>query len=187
MDRNEAIRRIKAWDLDSDYMEVLRELIPELAESKDEEIRKKILTLVKKHAVNDERCQMEIYLEKQGNPKMSAEALREGVAHYGITQHQIDNWLKKYVEVESTEPKSTVCPKYKIGDVIRVKNSNHEFIISRITGEYYHSKGAFIEIRIADDVNGDWEYVRHISRKKGMRALQAAEKNKEDESFTGER
>ena len=102
------------------------------------------------------------WLEKQGSPKMSAEALREGVAHYGITQYQIDNWLKKYVEIESTEPKSTVCPKYEIGDVLRVKNSNHEFIISRITDGYYHSKGAFIEIRIADDVNGDWEYARHI-------------------------
>ena len=34
-------------------------------ESEDERIRKNILTLVKKHAVSHERCQMEAYLEKQ--------------------------------------------------------------------------------------------------------------------------
>ena len=36
MDREEAIRRIKAWNLDSDDMEVLAVVIPELAESEDE-------------------------------------------------------------------------------------------------------------------------------------------------------
>lgn len=40
--------------------------------------------------------------EKQGeqNPVISEDALREGIAHFGITQYQIDNWLKKYVDVE---------------------------------------------------------------------------------------
>ena len=40
-------------------------VIIELKESDDERIRKSILALVKKHAVNHERCQMEAYLEKQ--------------------------------------------------------------------------------------------------------------------------
>ena len=41
-------------------------------------------------------------LEKQGKkrPVISNNALREGIAHFGITQYQIDNWLKKYVDVE---------------------------------------------------------------------------------------
>ena len=42
------------------------------------------------------------WLEKQREqkPVISADALREGIAHFGITQHQIDNWLKKYVDVK---------------------------------------------------------------------------------------
>ena len=45
MTREEAIRRIKAWNLDSDDMEVLSVVIPELAENEDEKIRKEINTL----------------------------------------------------------------------------------------------------------------------------------------------
>lgn len=43
------------------------------------------------------------WLEKQGErkPIISNNALREGIAHFGITQYQIDNWLKKYVDVEN--------------------------------------------------------------------------------------
>ena len=43
-----------------------------------------------------------IGFEKQGEqkPVISNDALREGIAHFGITQYQIDNWLKKYVDVE---------------------------------------------------------------------------------------
>ena len=42
------------------------------------------------------------WLEKQGEqkPVISDDALREGISHFGITQYQIDNWLKKYVDVE---------------------------------------------------------------------------------------
>lgn len=43
MDREEAIRRIKAWNLDSDDREVLAVVIPELAESEDERIRKELV------------------------------------------------------------------------------------------------------------------------------------------------
>ena len=42
------------------------------------------------------------YLKEQGEQKsiISDDALREGKDYFGITQHQIDNWLKKYVHVE---------------------------------------------------------------------------------------
>lgn len=43
MTKEEAIRRIKSWNLDSDDMEVLSVVIPELAESEDEKIRKELL------------------------------------------------------------------------------------------------------------------------------------------------
>lgn len=89
-------------------------IILEPKESEDERIRKALLNAFQEsedslHMVltPHRRESFIAWLEKQGNPKMSAEALREGIAHYGITQYQIDNWLKKYVEVESTEPKSS--------------------------------------------------------------------------------
>ena len=43
--------------------------------------------------------------EKQGEqkPVISDDALKEGIAQFGITQYQIDNWLKKYVDVEKQE------------------------------------------------------------------------------------
>ena len=42
------------------------------------------------------------FFDEQGEqkPVISNDALREGIAHFGITQYQIDNWLKKYVDVE---------------------------------------------------------------------------------------
>lgn len=48
-------------------------------------------------------------LEKQGEqkPVISNDALREGIAHFGITQYQIDNWLKKYVDVEKQGEQKT--------------------------------------------------------------------------------
>ena len=56
MTREEAIRRIKAWNLDSDDMEVLAVVIPELAESEKE---KKMLAVISykisQHQGNDER------------------------------------------------------------------------------------------------------------------------------------
>ena len=49
------------------------------------------------------RCLKPKSLEKQGEqkPVISYDALREGIAHFGITQYQIDNWLKRYVDVEN--------------------------------------------------------------------------------------
>lgn len=85
---------------------------PELLQSEDERIRTKLLNLLKEllefggvaqdtWSMND--CKQFIaWLEKQAEqkPVISGDALREGIAHFGITQYQIDNWLKKYVDVE---------------------------------------------------------------------------------------
>lgn len=83
-------------------------------------------------------------LEKQyvHKPIISSNALREGIAHFGITQYQIDNWLKKYVDVEGNyydgvlralrvdelyklqekqgkqKPADKAQPKFKVGDWI---------------------------------------------------------------------
>lgn len=36
---------------------------------------------------------------KKDKPVISREVIREGVAHFGITQYQIDNWLKKHFDI----------------------------------------------------------------------------------------
>lgn len=72
MTREEAIKRIKAWDLDSDDREVLEVIIPELRESEDERIRKELIKVVsdiagdwpfEKHEITKKEALA--YLEKQ--------------------------------------------------------------------------------------------------------------------------
>jgi hypothetical protein len=64
------------------------------------------------------------WLEKKAEwkPVISDDALGEGIAHFGITQYQIDNWLKKYVDVEKQDEQK---PIFKIGDTI-VEKYFHE-------------------------------------------------------------
>lgn len=55
---------------------------------------------------------LEKVLYQEQKPVISDDVLREGIAHFGITQYQIDNWLKKYVDVEKQgEQKETLCDK----------------------------------------------------------------------------
>ena len=80
MTREEAIETIrrccpKVGDSQCDFESAMRELIPELRKSEDERIRKNILALVKKHAVNHERCQMEDYLENLKDASKAIEAV----------------------------------------------------------------------------------------------------------------
>lgn len=61
-------------------------------------------------------CDTKHELGKQGGQKpiISNDALREGIVHFGITQYQIDNWLKKYVDIEEQgEPKQDPCENCK--------------------------------------------------------------------------
>lgn len=93
MTKEEAIRRIKAWNLDSDDMEVLSAVIPELKESEDERIREIIrLALIasedelsdfyKVHNIRRKECTD--WLEKQKEPidpfdtKLFQDGVKEG-------------------------------------------------------------------------------------------------------------
>jgi hypothetical protein len=74
MDRKEAIEKARellaCGALSQEACDAIKRDFPELQESEDERTRKNILALVKKHAVNHERCQMEAYLEKQKEQKL---------------------------------------------------------------------------------------------------------------------
>ncbi len=67
----EALERatIEYKDEDRHLKASLERIFHELKDSEDEKIRKKIIKLVKEHSVNHERCQMETWLEKQGEQK----------------------------------------------------------------------------------------------------------------------
>lgn len=77
MTREEAIRRIKAWNLDSDDMEVLTVVIPELAESEDERIRKRLIEYFEGFRMGNAEVKWEglnvqevlVWLEKQKEQK----------------------------------------------------------------------------------------------------------------------
>lgn len=65
MKREEAIRRIKAWNLNSDDMKVLAVVIPELDENEDEKAHKRIEQLIRLNTSGAEKTHLLAYLEKQ--------------------------------------------------------------------------------------------------------------------------
>ena len=140
-------------------------IIVEPKESEDEKIRKVLINIVKgacdKYGIKYQGKEITeekllAWLEKQGEhkPVISDEAIREGVAHFGITQYQINYWLKKYVDVESKMRRlRKIEPKFKVGDTIRLKGSYAEFKITEISISegYYKGKGWSLDIMAADD------------------------------------
>lgn len=85
----------------------------------------------------------------KGKPFITPDAIREGMTKYGITQYQLDNWLKKYINVVNSERTKTkeIEPKFRVGDwLIRkdiVTNPSH---IVDIKKPYYYltEAGSFI-------------------------------------------
>lgn len=123
----EALERAKGVIEQNPLMEYLKKgieyIFPELKESEDERIRKGIIRNLEYLAdraegfVKDELKERIAWLEKQGEQKpiISNNALREGITHFGITQYQIDNWLKKYVDVEKQGEQKIKTPEESLG------------------------------------------------------------------------
>lgn len=117
MTREEAINEIRSWDfLNEKEIDAIQTLIPELCENEDERTRKRLIDFISdiKRISESGRTTWAVrkgdiemynaflsYLEKQKEqkPTISDEAIRDGVAHFGITQYQIDNWLKKHINI----------------------------------------------------------------------------------------
>lgn len=106
MTREEAIQTIcNIYQTDKEKL-ALEFLIPELKTYKEDAIKRDI-TYAIKCCYTDERAQpMFDWLkeQKEQKPTISDDAIREGVAHFGITQYQIDNWLKKHINVMEQKP-----------------------------------------------------------------------------------
>ena len=169
---DEAIERARVWKeksgMPADRQGILDDIFPELKVSEDEEVRKALYEYFKNRKDDgdiDETWygfsydKILAWLEKQGwqKPIISDDALREGIVHFGITQYQISNWLKKYVDVEKQgeqildnsvqtckdEKTIVIIPKFRIGD--EIKTSNEEsLIITKIDEKGYWSEDLFI-------------------------------------------
>lgn len=96
---------------------------PELAESKDERIRKEMIEILKKEAHDFPSS----VIAEKSNSWIS--------------------WLEKQGEQNTV----VIIPKFKIGDTIRPKGSLAEYTIESISGECYHGKGWGLHIGGDDD------------------------------------
>ena len=168
MDKNEAIEVLKKYQYDPEVREALECLHPELKESEDERIRKGLINYFNDFSLPTfgglGPKKIIAWLEKQGQhkPVISDEAIREGVAHFGITQYQISNWLKKYIDIEKQGSQNLAnsaktCkdePKFKVGDTIHEIGERHIFpmVIEKIEdGDYVCDNGSsFINIEFQD-------------------------------------
>ena len=110
MTREEALKKIKAWDfLNNDEIEVLETFIPELKESKEEWI---------------EKIRTEIISYLKNRPILS------------IPEHDaIATWLSWIEKQDKQKPADKVEPEIKVGDW--VVSGKYIVQISNIQGQYY--------------------------------------------------
>lgn len=104
---------------DTKEVRMVLSFFPELKENEDEKTIKEIKQFIHSRGMSLAQSKVDswiAWLEKQGEqkPVISYDALREGIGHFGITQYQIDYWLKKYVVVEKQcEQKQELLTKEK--------------------------------------------------------------------------
>ena len=113
----EALERAKKYHeghtLDVNPQAAMEYVFPVLRENGSEKIRKEIIQFLQlPHPQfvgkrNQEDWIAWLEKQKEQKPVISDDALREGIAHFGITQYQIDNWLKKYIDVEKQGEQKT--------------------------------------------------------------------------------
>lgn len=116
MTREEAIQRIKIWHLDDDVMKVLAVVIPELAESEDERIRKRICLCLDECVHSDiisdyERDECLAYIEKQKEQKPAG----------GSSEKQNSQWSEEDERI--WKDIFELCNRFGYGDACRLLKS----------------------------------------------------------------
>ena len=142
------------------YVEDMEDMFPELKESEDERIRKVLINMFKGYDIQKvgDFTDKEIiaWLEKQGEqkPSISDEALREGIIKFGITQYQIDNWLKKHINVVEQKPTGKVELKFHEGDwIIHQGTENIYQVVAVIDNQYQLKYGDNYTVQKCADVD----------------------------------
>jgi len=101
-------------------------------------------------------------LQKEQKLTISDEAIREGIVHFGITQYQIDNWLKKHINIikQKEQNPKIIIPKFHIGEYIKPKPYNEKHLIKSINEKGYILDIDFVVPFKDEDV---WEVVEQKS------------------------
>ena len=130
---DEALERANAEYEDDDrrFRATLERIFPELKESEDE----KMLREIKR------------YIKEQGNKPTG---LPNGTAAVA----DMLAWLEKQGE----QKPDIIIPKFRVGDTIRIKNSDAEYTITEISNGYYSGRGWCLNIAAGDEC-GDYELV----------------------------
>lgn len=160
MTREEAIRRIKAWRLDSDDMEVLSAAIPELQESMDERIGNIIYCIVR------DNKEVEKILEGNGISVDSALAYLE-------RQKDLFRGSTEMVEQKPVEWSETF--EENIRNLLHDKLTWHSEDGSMSTTVLIDNK------TLKDIINGIWFYVGKEALKYPNKELKTAEWTDDDE------
>ena len=140
MTREEAIRRIKAWNLDADDMEVLSEVIPELKESEDERIRKRIRLCLDECVHSDiirdyERDECLAYLKKQKESPKSADSIPSDC----ISDAKCENRWRK-VEESLPDNGRLVLAKDSIGNILLARYDGENWEVDVYDNEDYYCR-----------------------------------------------
>jgi len=168
------------WDNDFSFGDILAWLEKQVQKPTDAEMKEILRTEYEKGRADGMLYQAKKEIEKQGEQKpiISNDAIREGIAHFGITQYQIDNWLKKYVDVESQgEQKSAdkVEPKFKVGDWIINTESGYIRQILKINNGCYETDYGVLPIKDYESIFRLW--TMQNAKEGDVLALSYASKN----------
>ena len=141
----------------------LEELIPELAESEDERVRKELIDYINseyRHTLGlDKKNRFIAWLEKQGEQKPVFE-MKTPEESLGIDSETYSKIVDECIYGEQT-PTDKVEPKFKVGDKIYLKPeyripdddtpiANTVFEIRAIDGKHYKFDGSYIFIEDQD-------------------------------------
>ena len=140
----EALERAKQFS-EKPYLEdskgIVEYIFPELQESEDERIRKSLIDMLK----NDEKCYLKeiAWLKKQGEHAKFRDSIQVGDK---VTRNQDGvlvnlSQLNRVAKKDEKQGDDKVEPKFKVGDVIRLKGSAAEYTIKKITDTTYYTNG----------------------------------------------
>lgn len=160
-------------------------IFPELKESEDEKIKQELIEYHKIQAFldgkpNNKHVKFVAWLEKQGEQKPikvpkfkvgdfiqfngmghTRYTVKEvcGLSHYINTCNKRMDMSYTDANFELVEQKpAVIIPKFRVGDTIRIKNSDAEYTITEISDGYYRGKGWCLDIA-AGDKCGDYELI----------------------------
>ena len=138
MDYEKKYKEALAWmkdvypTLEGAAKEDAEHYFPELKESIDERVKKVIRQVLNESTTEKDEC----------------------YSDNGVTQQEVFAWLEKKGE----RIPIIIIPKFRVGDVIRIKGSNAEYLITEISDGYYRGQGWCLDIIEADKC-GDYELV----------------------------